>query len=53
MQSSRATVVCQYDARAFDACTVIGMLRIHPLVLANRRVVESPYYAPPERKLSH
>jgi|GEM_PF-1841837 hypothetical protein len=53
LQSNRATIVCQYDARAFDACTAIGMLRIHPLVLANGRVAESPFYLPPDPKRSH
>jgi hypothetical protein len=35
------------------AATIIGMLRIHPQVLANGRVADSPFYTPPERKLSH
>jgi hypothetical protein len=53
MQFHRATVVCQYDARAFDACTLMGVLRSHPLVLANGKVSESPFYIGPDQKLSH
>ncbi len=53
MQFQRATVVCQYDARAFDACTLMGVLRTHPLILANGKVTESPFYTASDQKLSH
>lgn len=53
MRHHQVTIVCQYDARLFGATTLMGMLRIHPLVLANGRVVANPYYVPRSRSKSH
>jgi hypothetical protein len=53
MQRRPVTIVCQYDARAFDACTIMNVLKVHPLVLANGRVAASPFYTAAERRKSH
>jgi len=53
IQVNRATIVCQYDARAFDACTIIDILRVHPLILANGRVADCPFFTGPDPKHSH
>jgi hypothetical protein len=53
MQRHPATIVCQYDARVFDACTIMNVLRVHPLVLANGRVAANPFYAAADRQRSH
>ena len=53
MQCNRATILCQYDARAFDACTIMNVLRVHPLVLANGRVAECPFFTGPAPVRSH
>jgi len=36
--------LCQYDARAFGGCTLMGVLEAHPLVLVDRRVHPNPFY---------
>jgi hypothetical protein len=53
MNYHQATIVCQYDARSFDGCTIVDMLKVHPLVLANGRVAASPFFAYPDRMKSH
>jgi len=53
MRFHQATIVCQYDARVFDACMIMGLLKVHPLVLANGRVAQSPFFKAPDIKRSH
>lgn len=50
LQSNRATILCQDDARAFDACGIMNVLRVHPLVLANGRVADCPFFTWPDRR---
>jgi len=53
MHQHLATIVCQYDARVFDACTLMNVLKVHPLVLAHARVAPNPFYAQPDCRKSH
>jgi hypothetical protein len=53
MNHHRATIVCQYDARVFDACSIMNVLKVHPLVLANGKVAASPFFAAPDKRMSH
>jgi len=53
MRYRQATIICQYDARVFDGSTILGVLRVHPLVLVNGRVLASPFFVAPDRSHSH
>jgi hypothetical protein len=53
MHDHQATIVCQYDARVFDTCTIMNVLKVHPLVLANGRVAVSPFFAQADKLKSH
>jgi len=46
-------VICQYDAHAFRASTIMGVLRAHPLILVGRKVHANPYFEPPAKTISH
>jgi hypothetical protein len=46
-------VVCQYDARAFNGWTLMGVLKAHPLVLVDGRIRTNPFYGPEIRSASH
>lgn len=42
------TPVCQYDARRFDGATLLNVLRVHPLMIAQGNIVRNPYYISPQ-----
>ena len=37
-------IICQYDANRFDGATLMDVLRVHPYMIAQGRVVSNPYY---------
>ncbi len=45
------TPICQYDARRFDGATLLNVLKVHPLMIVQGRIVQNPYYMPPEEFL--
>jgi len=40
--------ICQYDARKFDGSMILDVLRVHPMLVVQGRVVHNPYYIEPE-----
>jgi hypothetical protein len=46
-------VICQYDTRCFRGDTLLAILRVHPLVLVENRVLPNPFYLPEADVLSH
>jgi hypothetical protein len=38
------TAICQYDARLFDGETLYRLLKVHPTMIVDGRVVRNPYY---------
>ncbi|MBS0368185.1 MAG: MEDS domain-containing protein [Proteobacteria bacterium] len=38
------TAICQYDARLFDGETLYRLLKVHPMMIVDGRVVKNPYY---------
>ena len=44
---------CQYDARLLDGETMMNILRIHPLIIAQGTVLTNPFYVRPEDDLRH
>ena len=42
------TAICQYDARLFDGETLYRLLKVHPMMIVDGRVVKNPYYDVPE-----
>jgi hypothetical protein len=46
-------VICQYDVRCFGGGTLLGILRVHPLVLVENRVKRNPFYLANTDLLSH
>lgn len=38
------TAICQYDARLFDGETLYRLLKVHPMMIVDGRVVRNPYY---------
>jgi hypothetical protein len=53
MKSHPSTVICQYDAQAFDGSAIMGVLETHPLVLVKGRVMENPFFSAPGKPLAH
>ena len=47
-QTQPVTPICQYDARRFDGATLLNVLRVHPLMIVQGRIVHNPYYITPE-----
>jgi hypothetical protein len=45
------TVVCQYNAHAFDGATIMDVMTVHPLLVVRGCVVQNPFYVPPEEYL--
>ena len=46
------TALCQYDAREFDGSTILDILKVHPLIIIRGKVVNNPFYIPPEEFLA-
>ena len=46
------TVVCQYDANAFDGSTIMDVLKVHPMMVVRSAVVRNPFFMKPEEFLS-
>ena len=44
IESHPMTVICQYDANQFDGATLMDVLRVHPYMIAQGRIVSNPYY---------
>ncbi|ATX81825.1 MEDS: MEthanogen/methylotroph, DcmR Sensory domain [Mariprofundus ferrinatatus] len=44
--------ICQYDARRFDGSTILDVLRVHPVMVVQGRVVHNPYFIQPEAFLA-
>lgn len=42
------TGICQYDARLFDGATLLNVLKVHPYMVAQGRVVRNPFFIRPE-----
>ena len=42
------TPICQYDARRFDGATLLNVLKVHPLMIVQGRIVQNPYYISPQ-----
>lgn len=38
------TAICQYDARLFDGEILYELLKVHPMMIVDGRVVRNPYY---------
>jgi hypothetical protein len=45
------TPICQYDARRFDGATLLNVLRVHPLMIVQGKIVRNPYYMSPQEFL--
>ncbi len=45
---SKATGLCQYDARRFSPDILLELLRTHPIAVVGTRLYENIYYIPPE-----
>ena len=45
--------MCQYDARLFDGATLLKVLQVHPLMIAQGQIVRNPFYVKPEDFLSN
>ncbi len=43
--------VCQYDARLFDGATLYKVLKVHPWMIVRGKIVQNPYYIPPQEFL--
>lgn len=54
LKSSPPTcIVCQYDTRAFRGNTLLGVMRVHPLVLVEGRILANPFFEPDAGSMSH
>lgn len=42
------TAVCQYNAHQFSGAIIMDVLKVHPRMVINRKVVHNPFYIPPE-----
>lgn len=51
--SAPVRVICQYDVRCYDARTIMGLLKAHPMILAAGRVYANPLYIPMDTGTSH
>ncbi len=49
---SKATALCQYDARHFPAEVLLDVLRTHPIAVVGTKVYDNFYYVPPEEMLA-
>ncbi len=49
---SKATGLCQYDARRFPPDILLDVLRTHPIAVVGTKTYENPYYIPPEELLT-
>jgi hypothetical protein len=45
------TPICQYDARRFDGATLLNVLKVHPLMIVQGKIVQNPYYISSEEFL--
>jgi hypothetical protein len=43
--------MCQYDARLFDGATLFKVLKVHPWMVVKGKIVQNPYFVPPEEFL--
>jgi hypothetical protein len=46
-------IVCQYNTRSFRGSTLLGVMRVHPLVLVEGRILANPFFEPEAGGLSH
>ncbi len=44
--------MCQYDARLFDGALLFKVLQVHPYMIAQGQIVQTPYYVRPEEFLA-
>lgn len=44
MTSHPMAIICQYDANRFDGATLFEVLRVHPYMIAQGRIVINPFY---------
>jgi len=49
---SKATGLCQYDARRFSPDILLDVLRTHPIAVVGTKVYDNIYYVPPEEMLA-
>lgn len=45
------TPICQYDARRFDGATLLNVLKVHPRMIVQGKIVQNPYYIRPDEFL--
>jgi len=45
------TPICQYDARRFDGATLLNVLKVHPMMIVQGKIVQNPYYISPQEFL--
>ena len=43
--------MCQYDARLFDGAMLLKVLKVHPYMIAQGKIVQNPYYISPQEFL--
>ncbi|MEM7235302.1 MAG: MEDS domain-containing protein [Planctomycetota bacterium] len=48
VEGSPTSCLCVYDARQIGAHLLVQLLRTHPKVLLDRRVVQNPFYVKPQ-----
>jgi DcmR-like sensory protein len=46
------TVVCAYDVSSFNGSVLWNVLRVHPYVIIERKLVKNPLYLPPDEYLA-
>ncbi len=44
INSHPMAIICQYDANQFNGATLMEVLRVHPYMIAQSRIVINPYY---------
>jgi hypothetical protein len=44
-------VVCTYDLARYDGRIIMDVLRVHPMVIIGGRLLENPFYVPPDEVL--
>ncbi|MCZ7400963.1 MAG: MEDS domain-containing protein [Candidatus Methanoperedens sp.] len=45
------TPICQYDARRFDGATLLNVLKVHPMMIVQGKIVQNPYFIEPQEFL--
>lgn len=42
------TAICQYDANRFSGADILGVLKVHPMMVVHGQIVRNPYYMKPQ-----